>query len=122
MAHPAARHEERSGVLVVSFERDANDRANLEIVRQYFANDFFDATNDKQLLVIDLNGVSTLDSSSLSPLVQRLREINEENGKMVLCGINSQGLREILSLTRFDQIFDIYKDADEAIESVTSSV
>ena len=122
MVHPAAKHEERNGVLVVSFERDANDRANLEIVRQYFANDFFDATDSKTQLVVDLNGVSTLDSSSLSPLVQRLREINDANGKMVLCGINSQGLREILSLTRFDQIFDIYKDTDEAIESVTSSV
>ena len=122
MVHPAALHNERNGVLVVSFEQDANDRANLEIVRQCFANDFFEATNAAQLLVVDLNGVSTLDSSSLSPLVQRLREINDSNGKMVLCGINSQGLREILSLTRFDQIFDIYKDADEAIESVTSSV
>ena len=122
MVNPAVNHEEKNGVLVVSFERDANDRASLEIVRQYFANDFFDATDGKQQLVIDLSGVSTLDSSSLSPLVQRLREINEDEGKMVLCGIHSQGLREILSLTRFDQIFDIYKDANEAVESVTSSV
>ncbi len=122
MAHPAVKHDERNGVTVVSFERDSNDRVNLEIVRQYFAHDFFDSTEKAKLLLVDLSGVSTLDSSSLSPLVQRLREINDVQGKMVLCGIHSQGLREILSLTRFDQIFDIYKDADEAIESVTSSV
>lgn len=121
MAHPAVKHDERNSVRVVSFDRDSNDRVNLEIVRQYFANDFFDATSEATLLVVDLNGVSTLDSSSLSPLVQRLREINDVQGKMVLCGINSHGLREILSLTRFDQIFDIYKDDKEAIESITSS-
>ena len=71
--------------------------------------------------MIDLDGVATLDSSSLSPLVQRYRELQQDEGTMVLCGVRSQGLREILSLTRFDRIFDIYEDQRQALEAFNAA-
>jgi anti-anti-sigma factor len=111
---------EQTGIQVVSFPHDDGRRVDLDTVRTFFNHRFFEETTKAKHLVIDLAGVSTLDSSSLSPLVQRFRELQESHGTMVLCGVVSQGLREILSLTRFDRIFDIYDDQSEALKAFTA--
>ena len=105
------------GIGIVSFPHEEDKRVDLDAVRSFFATHFFTETANAKHLIIDLSGVSTLDSSSLSPLVQRFRELQENQGTMVLCGIRSQGLREILSLTRFDRIFDIYDTREQALQS-----
>jgi anti-anti-sigma factor len=108
---------EHTGISIVSFPHEEGRRVDLDTVRAFFTTQFFDETAEAKHLVIDLDGVNTLDSSSLSPLVQRYRELQERQGTMVLCGIKSQGLREILSLTRFDRIFDIYDDQQKALQA-----
>lgn len=106
-----------SRIQIVSFPHEEGHRVDLDTVRSFFTNRFFEETAEAQHLIIDLTGVNTLDSSSLSPLVQRYRELQEQRGTMMLCGVTSQGLREILSLTRFDRIFDIYPDQQAALEA-----
>ena len=107
-------------IKVIGFQLDSQQRANIETVRQYFAESFYSETDEAVHLLVDLNGVSTLDSSSLSPLVHRLREITAKQGKMAICGVKAQGLREVFSLTRFDQIFTIYDDRESALAALAA--
>ena len=111
---------EDHGVHVLSFRRDELGNANLDQVRHYFAQRFLDETGDFNRLVIDLAGVATLDSACLGPLVQRLRQTQEQNGRLVLCGVDSPALEEIFSLTRFDKVFPFYKTRSEAITAIAS--
>jgi anti-anti-sigma factor len=111
---------EDHGVHVLSFRRDELGNANLDQVRHYFAQRFLDETGPYTHLVIDLAGVATLDSACLGPLVQRLRQTQEQSGRLALCGVDSPALEEIFSLTRFDKVFPFYKTRSEAVTALTA--
>ncbi len=106
------------GVHVVTFVREGKPPATQESVRQFFGGEFFKATADATFLVVDLCGVNSLDSSSLGPLVQKLRDTSDRHGKMVLAGVQSPALREIFALTRFDKVFPIYADRVSAVQAL----
>jgi anti-anti-sigma factor len=109
---------EDNGVHTVSFHLDEQGLANVDLVRGYFATEFLKSTIGLKRLVIDLSGVATLDSASLGPLVQKLREIQDLKGQLALAGVESPALREIFALTRFDKVFSIYRSRGEAISAV----
>jgi len=118
MTGASVSDEEVDGVRVISFRSADNPQVNAEVVRQYFAGDFFQQTSDTDRLLIDLSGVQNLDSAALGPLVQRLRSVQERDWRMALCGIQATALREVFSLTRFDQIFDIHRTRNEALQAL----
>ena len=103
------------GDRVISFTRDREGMANLDQVRPFFANDFLKHVSGSNRLIVDLSGVASLDSSCLGPLVQKMREIKEQGGRLALVGVNAPALQEIFALTRFDKVFPIYKDPAEAL-------
>jgi anti-anti-sigma factor len=109
---------EENGVHIVSFHRDGQGLANVDLVRTFFASDFLRSTSGLKRLVVDLAGVASLDSASLGPLVQKLREIQELKGQLALSGVESPALREIFALTRFDKVFAIYRTRAEAVSAV----
>ena len=111
---------EDDGVHTVSFHRDEQGLANVDLVRGYFANEFLKSTAGVRRLVIDLAGVASLDSASLGPLVQKLREIQDLKGQLALAEVGSPALREIFALTRFDKVFAMYRTRAEAISAVKS--
>ncbi len=113
-------HLEINGVHTLSFHLNQQGQANAELVRAYFAADFITTTVGLRRLVIDLTGVISLDSASLGPLVQKLREIQEIKGQLALAGVNSPALKEIFALTRFDKVFPIYATREEAITAMKS--
>ncbi|MDA3959631.1 MAG: STAS domain-containing protein [Planctomycetota bacterium] len=110
------QHDHNDGIHVVSFPLNDRGQANADVVRRFFATEFLDSTKDCERLVVDLSGVLTLDSASLGPLVQRLRDLQAKQGTMALCGVRSAGLREIFALTRFDKIFPILPSREEAVK------
>lgn len=111
-------HQVVDGVHAIAFQRDAQGTANQEFARRFFASDFLRTCADMHLLVIDLAGVVSLDSSALGPLVQKLRDVQERGGRMALSGVTSPALREIFALTRFDKVFAIHATRAEAITAV----
>ncbi len=113
-------HSEERGIHVVAFPLNDRGQANADLVRQFFAEDFLESTQDSSRLLLDLSGVLTLDSASLSPMVKRLRELQTSHGVMGLCGIQSAGLREIFALTRFDKIFPIFTTRADAIKRLAA--
>ena len=67
-------------------------------------------------LVLDLSNVPLMDSSALGIIVATLQDLKKENGKLVL--LNPQkAVANVLSITRLDSIFEIYKDEKKAIDS-----
>ncbi|MFM2090879.1 MAG: hypothetical protein RLZZ127_1368 [Planctomycetota bacterium] len=86
--------------------------------RAWIATEFLAATSGVPRLVVDLDGIPALDSAALGPLIQRLREMQAHRGRMALCGVTAPALREVFSLTRFDQVFPIYPTRAEAVKAV----
>lgn len=118
MTTHAEQIEQHNGITVVSMALDGSGKANSEAVRHFFSTRFLDVTEGTVRLVVDLDGIATLDSAALGPLVQRLREVQQAGGRMALCSVNASGLREIFALTRFDQIFPIFPDRQQALDSL----
>ncbi len=114
-------HLEEHGVHTVAFHHDEHGVADGDQVRHYFAGDFLKGTVGVRRMVIDLTGIASLDSASLGPLVQKLREIQDLKGHLALAGVTSPALKEIFALTRFDKVFPIYATRAEAVAAVASA-
>lgn len=121
MLPQAVLFAEESGVRTISFARDERGNADQDQVRHFFANDLLPQTQGWKFMVIDLTGVVSLDSASLGPLVQKLREVQDLKGAMALAGVTSPALREIFALTRFDKVFAIHPSRVEAVAAVAAN-
>ncbi len=108
-------------VHVVSFAHGDRSPLSHDAVRGYFASSFLEHTREWHRLVIDLGGVPALDSAALGPLVQKLREVQEARGKLVLTGVEAPALREIFALTRFDRVFTIIGDRSAAMAAAAQA-
>ena len=69
-------------------------------------------------LILDFCNVRFLSSAVLGLLIRISKKVYERTGQLRLCNINPK-IYEIFKITRLTQIFDIYKDVEEASESFT---
>ncbi|MEO0563765.1 MAG: STAS domain-containing protein [Chloroflexota bacterium] len=72
---------------------------------------------DTPSVVIDLSGVTFIDSSALAVLVKGMKACREHDGDLHLAGLE-QAVRIIFELTRLDKAFKIYDSADEAVTAL----
>jgi len=70
-------------------------------------------------VVIDLTGVSFIDSTALAIMVQGIKRAREKKGDIRLCGLQ-QPVRMVLELTRLDKVFEIFPTQDQAIFGFSS--
>jgi anti-sigma B factor antagonist len=68
-------------------------------------------------LIIDLSGVSFIDSSGLSVLISAFKLIRAKGGRMLLSGI-SKNVQTLLELTRLSEIFEMFATNEAAKESM----
>ncbi len=68
-------------------------------------------------VVVNLTRVNYIDSAGLGTLVGGLRRVLEADGGLALSGPNPQ-IEKILSLTGLDQILQLFKNEDGAVESL----
>jgi anti-sigma B factor antagonist len=71
-------------------------------------------------LILDFRNVRFLSSAVLGFLIRISKRIYEHDGQLRLCNINTK-IYEIFRITRLTKIFDIYKDVESAIESISSA-
>jgi anti-sigma B factor antagonist len=62
-----------------------------------------------ETLLIDLKGITFVDSSGLGALVSVLKKVRSTDREMYVCSINDQ-VRMLFELTSMDQVFKIFKD------------
>ena len=65
-------------------------------------------------VVVDLSGVTFIDSSGLAVLINAVQDIKEYGGKLTLAGINNN-VRSIFEIARLDQFFLIDPRDDELL-------
>jgi anti-sigma B factor antagonist len=64
-------------------------------------------------LLVDLSGVTYMDSSGLATLVEYMQRANKYGGQFALGGV-SERLRTIFDLARLGEIFAIHESVDAA--------
>jgi len=69
-------------------------------------------------LILDFCNVRFLSSAVLGLLIKVSKKVYERNGLLKLCNIN-QKIHEIFKITRLTKVFDIYKDIESAIASLS---
>ncbi|MFI4871670.1 MAG: STAS domain-containing protein [Phycisphaerales bacterium JB061] len=72
----------------------------------------FDSSPAK--LVIELSGVSYMDSSGVATLVEAMQISRKSNAKLVLCSMTER-VHSIFEIARLDQVFTIKPDIDSAL-------
>lgn len=67
-----------------------------------------------QRLIVELTGVSYMDSSGIGTLVDVFRRVNAYKGKLVLCGMNDR-VHSVFEITKLDKFFTICATEAEAL-------
>ncbi|HKB86375.1 MAG TPA: STAS domain-containing protein [Ignavibacteriaceae bacterium] len=70
----------------------------------------------KKNVVVDLSGITILNSSGMGILISGYRKMRDNGGLLKLANITNK-IEGLLSITKLNQIFEIYSSADEAAES-----
>ncbi len=65
-------------------------------------------------LVVNLSGVTYLDSSGLAVLIEAMQNVEKYGGKFALAGMQ-ETVRSIFEIARLDQVFHIFTDVDSAL-------
>ncbi|MEQ1861746.1 MAG: STAS domain-containing protein [Chthoniobacteraceae bacterium] len=60
-------------------------------------------------VVVDLSGVSYLDSSGLAVFIEAMQRVSSYGGVFALCGLR-ESVRHIFAIARLDQVFRIFPD------------
>lgn len=68
-------------------------------------------------LIVDLSGVTYIDSSGLAVLFQSMQSVEKYGGKFAIAGI-PEAVRSIFEIARLDQVFKIFPDLAAASAAV----
>ena len=66
-------------------------------------------------LLINLDGVSYMDSSGVATLVEGLQRMREYNGRLMICNIHG-AVRDVFELSRLDKVFQIFETETDALK------
>jgi len=87
----------------------AGDQQLREVISEALANG---RTN----ILIDLSGVSTIDSSGIGELVGSYTTVTNRGGKLKLLHLPAK-LNELLHVTQLITVFEVYENEQEALAS-----
>src|SRR5579863_312120 len=75
-----------------------------------------DVLQDRSRLVLELSGVSSMDSAGIGELALLQRWAQERNAELKCAGANEL-VRTLLDLTNLDSVMEVYPTLDAALES-----
>ena len=70
----------------------------------------------KKNILLNLAGVSYVDSSGIGELVSSFTSVNKEGGKLKLLNL-TQKIRDLLAITKLLTVFDTFEAEQEAVDS-----
>lgn len=73
-----------------------------------------------RLILVDLQGVTFIDSSGLGGLVNAFKATRAVGGRLVLCSVCEQA-RMLLEISGMDQVFEIFPNQGEFSQSLASA-
>ena len=72
------------------------------------------------IVLIDLQDVTFMDSSGLSSLISAQRMVRTAGGKLFLCSINDQA-QMLFELTKMNRVFEMFADREEFNSKIEAS-
>ena len=102
-------------VTVVKIPGDVLDAGNT----REFKNDIAPVLDEHKRLVFDMSELTFVDSSGCGALLSCLRKVREGKGELKLCKVSTQ-VRDLFSVIRMDQVFQILNSRDEAVKAFTA--
>jgi anti-sigma B factor antagonist len=73
----------------------------------------------KKNILLNLKGVTTIDSAGVGELVSAFTTVTNRGGKLKLVNLPSK-VNDILQITQLITVFDVHDDEQEAVESFDS--
>jgi len=67
-------------------------------------------------ILVDMSGVSYIDSSGLGVLVSALNVVRKVGGQFKICHLRSS-VEKVFQITKLNTFFDVYRDREEALAS-----
>jgi anti-sigma B factor antagonist len=104
---------ERDGLPVLAVEGEVD----LSSSPQLRAGILGEIGPDRASLLLDLHGVTYMDSSGLATLVEALQTTRSHGGDLVLFGLTAQ-VRSIVELAQLHRVFRIADGEDEAVKEL----
>jgi anti-sigma B factor antagonist len=74
-----------------------------------------DCVEREQKVIVDLSGVSYIDSSGVASLVEAFQRSRKKGGAFALASVNPAALR-VLQLARLDKVFSIHATLEEGLD------
>lgn len=99
--------EDLGHVIVLTYGERRLDGASAGYFREAARETFRD---DCRIYILDLSGVTFVDSSGIGAIVGLLKFLGRER-RLELCGLNPM-VQKVFRLTRLDKVFIIRKDRD----------
>jgi anti-sigma B factor antagonist len=106
------RHIENVAVLQPA---DSLDISNAHHIRQAL---FEAISSESARVVVNLGDLQFIDSSGLAALAQGLKRAREYQGNLCLCSLRSP-VRLVFEMTRFDKVFEIFVNEEDAVLAAT---
>ena len=112
----------------MSFKIKSKEKENIGIITVEGEIDMFSSPDlrDKLIpfftkrikgIIVDLSGVSFMDSSGIATLVEGLQWSKKEKKEFILTGLGTN-VKNALSLTKLDNVFTIKSDMDDAYKKL----
>ena len=87
-----------------------------------FHNILLNSRNRKKLnIIVDLKNVTHIDSAGIGILVRGYTSMINSDGKMKLAGISDK-VNGVLAVTKLNNVFEQYKNVEEAAKSYNSKI
>ncbi len=72
---------------------------------------------NKKNIIIDLSKVDWMNSSGLGILIGAVTTLKNNSGRLALVNVSGR-IRNLLRITKLADVFEVYENADSAIESL----
>ncbi|MDP9360259.1 MAG: STAS domain-containing protein [Acidobacteriota bacterium] len=102
-----------NGVEIIKLDGKITIGAGDQQLRDVIANA---VANGKNKILLDLSGVTTIDSSGIGELVGSYTTATNRGGKLKLLHLPAK-LNELLHVTQLITVFEVYEDENEAVAS-----
>lgn len=100
---------EQGGALIVALKGEIDLQTSPQ-ARQVL----LEAVGKGQLVLVDLAGVSYIDSSGVASMVEALQAARKVGNNLALVSV-SEGALRVLKLARLDKVFSIHDTVDTAL-------
>jgi anti-sigma B factor antagonist len=101
------------GVEIIALQGKITIGAGDTQLREVITNS---VSSGKTNILLDLSGVTTIDSSGIGELVGSYTTVTNRGGKLKLLHLPAK-LNELLHVTQLITVFEVYEDEQEAVKS-----